>query len=57
MFTWIAENIGAICVCAVLLLIVGAIVYSMVRNRKKGRGSCGGNCSCCAMGCSCHKEP
>ena len=57
MFAWIAENIGAICVCAVLLLIVGAIVYSMIRNKKKGRGSCGGNCGSCSMGCSCHKEP
>ena len=57
MFAWIAENIGAIFICAVLLLIVGTIVYSMIRNKKKGRSSCGGSCSGCSMGCSCHRKP
>ncbi len=36
----------------VLLLVVGAVVYSMIRDRKKGKSvcSCGGDCSHC-KGC------
>ena len=31
-------------VALVLLLIVGAIVYGMVKDKKKGKHSCGGDC-------------
>lgn len=36
----------------VLLLVVGAVVYGMIRDRKKGKSvcSCGGDCSHC-KGC------
>lgn len=36
----------------VLLLVVGIVVYSMIRDRKKGKSacSCGGDCSHC-KGC------
>ena len=36
----------------VLLLVVGTVVYSMIRDRKKGTSacSCGGECSHC-KGC------
>ena len=36
----------------VLLLVVGTVVYSMIRDRKKGKSdcSCGGDCSHC-KGC------
>ena len=42
MATWI---IGGI-----LLLIVAGIVWKMIRDRRAGKGSCGGDCSCCS-GC------
>ena len=37
----------------VLLLVVGTVVYSMIRDRKKGKSacSCGGHCS---HGKGCH---
>ena len=41
-------------ICAVLVLIVGAILYSLIRNRKKGKSSCGCGCSSCPMGGMCH---
>ncbi len=56
MFAWIAGNMGTILVCLVLILIVGAIVFCMVRNKKKGKSSCGGGCQGCPMSGSCHKH-
>ena len=52
MFAWIAKNIGTILICLVLILIVVAIIRSIVRDKKAGKSTCGGNCSHC--GGSCH---
>lgn len=41
---------GTIVVGIIVLAIVGGIVWSMVRDRKQGKGSCGGDCSKC-RGC------
>ena len=47
-------TLAALCVLVggVLLLVVGTVVYSMIRDRKKGKSacSCGGDCSHC-KGC------
>lgn len=56
MLAWISANYVTIIVCAVLLLTVAAILFTMVKNRKNGRSSCGGNCGSCPMGGSCHKS-
>lgn len=56
MFTWIAENIATILICLVLVLIVTAIIVKIVKDKKKGKSSCGGTCSSCPMGGSCHKH-
>ena len=40
MFEWISENIATLIVCAVLIALVAAVIVFMIRNRKKGRGSC-----------------
>ena len=47
-------NLPTILICAALLLIVGAIVYSLIRNRKKGKSSCGCGCGSCPMSGACH---
>lgn len=41
---------GTIVVGVIVLAIVGGIVWSMVRDRKQGKRSCGGDCSKC-RGC------
>ncbi len=50
---------GTIAVVAVLVLIVGAIIYSQIRNKKKGvTHDCGG-CGACDSNCesqSCQGE-
>lgn len=53
---WITENLATIIVSSVLILIVALVIVSMVKRKKNGTASCGGNCSGCPMGSSCHKE-
>ena len=56
--TWLSQNLGTIIVLMILAAVVAGIVYSMVKNRKKGKSSCGCNCSCCSTGDACpgHKR-
>lgn len=56
MVVWIMDNIGTILICAVLIAIVAAVVVSMLRDRKKGKSSCGCNCAHCAMNGTCHSK-
>lgn len=56
MVAWIMENIGTILICAVLIAIIAAVVVSMLRDRKKGKSSCGCNCAHCAMSGACHSK-
>lgn len=56
MLTWIIDNIATIIICAVLIAIVAAIIVSMIRNKKKGKSSCGCGCSDCPMSSSCHPK-
>ena len=56
MFTWIANNIWTIVICVVLLAVIGLAVRSLVRDKKKGKSSCGCNCAHCAMAGACHGQ-
>lgn len=56
MLAWITENMGTILVCAFLVLIVGAVIMSLLRDRKKGKSSCGYSCAHCAMNGACHSH-
>ena len=51
---------GTFIVGAILIIIVGLIVAGMIRDKKKGKSTCGGSCGhgCggCAMNGSCHKH-
>lgn len=42
-------NPGTIIVLAAVLVIVGLIVFFMIRDKKKGKSSCGCNCPGCTM--------
>lgn len=54
MLTWIWENIATIIICIALLLIVTGIIAGMIRDKRKGKSSCG--CASCPMSSSCHKS-
>ncbi len=56
MTAWLAENIGTIVVLILLIIIVGAIIASMIKDKKQGRTSCGCGCANCAMKGKCHAD-
>ena len=45
---------GTVLVLTLLVLAVGFIIRSLIRDRKQGKHTCGGNCANCHGGCS-HK--
>lgn len=55
MIGFISDNIATIVICIVLLVIVSAIIYKFVKDKKKGKSSCGCNCTSCPMSGTCHK--
>ncbi|MBR5974744.1 MAG: FeoB-associated Cys-rich membrane protein [Clostridiales bacterium] len=56
MITWLSDNIGTIVISLILVAIVAGIIFKMVRDKKKGRSSCGCDCGCCALKDSCHTK-
>lgn len=54
MFAWITGNIATILICTVLIAVVAAVIAGIVRDKKKGRSSCGCGCASCPMSGSCH---
>ena len=56
MFDWIKDNLLTIGILLVLGAAVFAIVFSLIREKRKGRSSCGGGCAHCPMADSCHKK-
>ena len=41
MLAWLSKNIATIIICLVLAVIVALIIFSLVKNKKKGKSSCG----------------
>ena len=56
MLTWISVNLGSIVVFLILAAMVTAVIYKMIKDRKNGISSCGGNCAKCGMCASCGKK-
>ena len=54
MLNWLSVNLVNIALIAALVLIVGLLIRSTVRDRKAGKSPCGGNCASCGAckGCS-----
>lgn len=46
--------LGTMVVLAVLILIVGAVIFKLAKDKKAGRSSCGCNCGCCPNSSACH---
>ena len=46
MLDWIIENGATIAVTAVLAVIVGLVVFKMIKDKKNGRSGCGCGCKC-----------
>ena len=56
MFDWIRDNLLTIGILLVLAAAVFAIVFSLIRDRKKGRSSCGSGCAHCPMAGKCRSS-
>ena len=56
MLHWVSAKLSTIIVSAVLLAIIIAISIYLIRQKKKGRSSCGCNCAHCAMHGQCHSK-
>ena len=56
MFNWIARNLSTIIICLVLAAVVALIIVSLVKDKRKGKSSCGCKCAHCPMAGSCHKK-
>lgn len=54
MLDWILENGATIGVTAVLAVIVGLVIFKMIKDKKNGKSGCGCGCNGCAMSDQCH---
>lgn len=55
MIIWITNNIGTVTAAADILAIAVTAFVIILKDKKKGKSSCGCNCANCAMAGSCHK--
>lgn len=53
MITWIMENMATLIISMILFIIAASVIAGMVRNKRKGRGSCGCGCAGCHAGSHC----
>lgn len=54
MLTWLQSNLPTILIVTGLALFFGFLVYTLIRDKRKGRSSCCGGCAGCAMAGQCH---
>ncbi|MBR0161240.1 MAG: FeoB-associated Cys-rich membrane protein [Oscillospiraceae bacterium] len=53
MIAWLSANLINILLIAVIALITGLLIRGMIRDKKAGKSSCGGNCADCGACGSC----
>lgn len=56
MFAWIMGNLATIIISIILIIVVAAVITGIVKDRRKGKSSCGCGCAGCAMNGSCHPK-
>lgn len=49
-------HLPTILIIAGLILFFGLLIFSLIRDKKKGKSSCCGGCAGCAMAGKCHPE-
>lgn len=43
-------------IIAIIIAVIALAVFSIVREKKKGKCSCGNSCSSCSMNGACHSK-
>ena len=56
MLALLQANLPTILIIAGLILFFGLLLYSLIRDKKKGKSSCCGGCAGCAMAGKCHPQ-
>ena len=56
MAAWLTAHLATVLICLVLAAIVVLILLSLIRDRKKGKSSCGSGCGGCPMNGSCRQK-
>lgn len=56
MIRWMSENLGTLITSLILILVVAGAIRAIIKDRKNGRSSCGGNCAHCNLCASCKKK-
>lgn len=56
MLAWISENLATILIALGLTAILAAVIAVLIRDKKRGKSSCGGNCAHCPMGGCSHQN-
>ena len=54
MTAWLTQHIGTILIITVLIAFFALLIWSLVRDKRKGKTSCCGGCAGCAMAGHCH---
>lgn len=54
--SFIIENIGTIIIGLIVFVLIVGIVVKLVKDKKKGKTSCGCGCSNCPSSGICHKK-
>ena len=57
MLAWLSANLINIALVAVIALSVGLLIRGMIRDKKAGKSSCGGNCAGCGACGKCGRIP
>ncbi|MCR5651051.1 MAG: FeoB-associated Cys-rich membrane protein [Lachnospiraceae bacterium] len=53
MTAWFIANLGTMIISLILIAVVVLIIRTMIRDKKRGISSCGGNCAHCKACSSC----
>lgn len=53
MISWMVANAGTIVITLILALAVAGIIVFLIKEKKQGKSSCGGNCAHCKMCSGC----
>ena len=55
MISWITANIGTLVAAAFVTAVIIAACYVLIKDKKKGKSSCGSGCAHCPMAGRCHE--
>lgn len=56
MIKFLTDNWGTVLVGAILIAIVITAIIKIIKDKKSGKSSCGGDCSHCMMQCKDNKK-